>query len=360
MAQLALPTVDLAWLRRRVANFAEDRPGVYWMLGPAGQVLYVGKAKALRTRLLCYFRAQYPEDKAARILHATSDIQWKCVSSEFAALLQELREIQRHRPVFNVRMNRTRRGFLIKVTGGSAPKLVVGTRPGARDVLHYGPFDSGERARAAVKTLSDLLGLRDCALSMAIRFSEQGDLFQAPQRAACMRYEFGTCTGPCAGLVSEEEYGRRSQTAIDFLEGRSVAPLDRVVAAMQQASDASDFERATWWRERFDALEWLLQALSRARNAIEALSFVYHDPGTHGDDRAYLIRRATVRAVAPAPNTPIEREAFRAVVAQHGAAEPSDVPLPVSDMDEMFLLLRWFKMHPGAMRRTVPLSAWTC
>ena len=206
MAQLALPTTDLTWLRRRVANFAEDRPGVYWMRNGAGRVIYVGKAKALRTRLLSYFRAQYPEDKAARILNATTDVQWKCVSSEFAALLEELREIQRHRPVFNVQMNRTRRAYLLKVTGGAAPKIVVSTRPGAQDVLHYGPLTSGGRAREAVKALADLLGLRDCALSMTIKFSEQGDLFQAPQQAACMRYELGTCTGPCAGLVSEGDY----------------------------------------------------------------------------------------------------------------------------------------------------------
>ena len=360
MAQLALPTTDLTWLRRRVANFAEDRPGVYWMRNGAGRVIYVGKAKALRTRLLSYFRAQYPEDKAARILNATTDVQWKCVSSEFAALLEELREIQRHRPVFNVQMNRTRRAYLLKVTGGAAPKIIVSTRPGAQDVLHYGPLTSGERAREAVKALADLLGLRDCALSMTIKFSEQGDLFQAPQQAACMRYEFGTCTGPCAGLVSEGDYNRRLQTGVDFLEGRAIAPLDRVVAEMQQSSDAADYERAAWWRERFYALEWLLQAMTRARNAIDALSFVYYDSGTYGDDRAYLIRRATVRAVAPTPTTPIEREAFRAVVAEHSAPEPGDVPLPVRDMDEIFLLLRWFKQHQGAMRRTVPLAEWTC
>ncbi len=66
-----------------------------------------------------------------------------------------------------------------------------------------------------------------------------------------------------------------------------------------------------------------------------------------------------MRAVAPAPTTPIEREAFHAVVAEHRIREPGDIPLPVSDMDEMLLLLRWFKTHPSAMRRTVPLSEWS-
>ena len=188
----------------------------------------------------------------------------------------------------------------------------MGSRPGPGDVRHYGPFTNTERVRAGVKALNDLLGLRDCALSMPMHFSQQEDLFRSNQRAACMRFDFGTCTGPCAGLVSEDEYGKQIESTIDFLEGRSLSPIDRVVVEMQAASEEREFERAARWRDRFDALEWLLQASTQARNAIEALSFVYRDPGAYGDDRVYLIRRATVRAIAPAPNTPIERDAFRA------------------------------------------------
>ena len=141
---------------------------MYHMLNPAGAVIYVGKAKSLRSRLLSYFRARYPEDKAARILHAASDIQWQCVSSEFAALLGELRLIQQHKPIFNVRMNRARRPLLIKVSGGSAPKIFVGSRPGTQDVRHYGPFSNGTRARAGVKVLNDLLGLSIAVATLAI------------------------------------------------------------------------------------------------------------------------------------------------------------------------------------------------
>lgn len=355
---LPLPNADLEWLRRRVSNFAEDRPGVYQMIDPGGRVVYVGKAKAVRSRVLSYFRASFPDDKAARILHAAADIRWKYVSSEFAAYLEELREIKRHQPLFNVRMNRPRRVTLVRVSPGPAPKISVGGRPGAGDTRHYGPFPSAERAREAVKYLNDLLGLRDCALSMAMTFAEQGDLFGPPLRAGCMRYDFGTCTGPCAGHVTELEYERRVREAIDFLEGRGLGPLPQVVDGMEDASRRNAFERAAWWRDRFEALEWLLRTGVQARQAIEALTFVYHDPGTFGDDRAYVVRRATVRAVAPAPSTPLEREAFRAVVAAHADPEPTDGPLPADDLDEMMLLLRWFRARPAAMRRTVPLDTW--
>jgi hypothetical protein len=146
--------------------------------------------------------------------------------------------------------------------------------------------------------------------------------------------------------------------AVAFLEGRGVAPLDRVVEGMVAASDTNAFEVATRWRDRFDALEWLFAECNGARAAIDALSFVYVDPGPYGDDRAYVIKRATVRASAPAPRTPIEREAFRAVVAEHAGPESGAGPLPVSAIDEVVLLLSWFRRHPAALRRTVALDAW--
>ena len=104
-----LPSTDLGQLLRRVRALAENRPAVYRMFDATGRVLYVGKAKRLRTRLLTYFRAVYPDDKAARILYATHDIAWDYTPSEFSAYLGELRAIKRYRPQFNYRGNLTRR-----------------------------------------------------------------------------------------------------------------------------------------------------------------------------------------------------------------------------------------------------------
>lgn len=355
---LRLQLTDRTALRRRVAALADDRPGTYRMLDQRGRVIYVGKAKRLRARLLSYFRASSPTDKAGRILDATHDIQWDDASSEFAAHLAELRQIRQYRPLFNVRMNRPRRMAFVKVAAGPAPKFYVGATAGTDDVRHYGPLRSPARIREGVRVLNDLLGLRDCALDMPIVFQEQGDLFGGTARAGCMRHSLGTCTGPCAGLVGEAAYRARVEAAVAFLEGRAVAPLDAVVAEMVSASDANAFERATRWRDRFEALEWLFAACNGARAAIDALSFVYLDPGPYGDDRAYVIKRATVRASAPAPRTPIEREAFRAVVAEHAGPEQGAGPLPVSAIDEVLLLLAWFRRHPAALRRTVALERW--
>jgi excinuclease ABC subunit C len=339
-----------------VSALAEDRPGVYRRLDGSGRVLYVGKAKRVRARLMSYFRTRSADDKASEIIGAAENVEWDYAPSEFAAYLAELRQIRRYQPPFNVRMNRVRRAVFVKISGGPAPRVGVGQTVGTDGTRHYGPFGSARRLTAAIRVLNDLLGLRDCALTMPIVYAEQTDLFDGARRAACLRHELGTCLGPCAGFVGERDYRARVGRAVEFLEGRAIAPLDQVVREMTSASDAGRFELATRWRERFEALEWLFGALNRIRAAIDGLSFVYYDPGTFGDDRAYVIRRATVRASAPAPTTPIERDAFQALVGEHAGPEAESGPLPVDAIDEMLLLMSWFRRHPAALRRTQPLS----
>jgi excinuclease UvrABC nuclease subunit len=338
---------------------AEQRPGIYRMLDASGRVLYVGKAKQVKARLLSYFHAKYPEDKGARILHAANDLTWEYASSEFAAHLAELREIRKCRPPYNVQMNRARSTVFVGVTDGIAPKLTCTASPSRDHVRYYGPLPSPGRTAEAVRVLNDLIGLRDCADRMPMAFAEQGDLFDTPKQAACPRYDFGTCSGPCAGLVTERGYRDRVAAAAAFLDGLAIGPVDRVVAGMMAAADQGQFEAAARWRERFEALEWLIAATTRARAAVELLTFVYRDSGSHGDDRAYLIRRGAVRACYPWPATPIEQEAFRAVVAAELAREPDPPgPLPAAIIEEMLLIMSWFRRHPEALRRTTPWQDW--
>src|SRR5919205_3113814 len=100
----AFDEVHVAGLRALVRAGAEDRPGVYRMLGTEGEVIYVGKSKRVRTRLLSYFRGSYPADKGARIVREAATIEWEYVPSEFGALLRELRLIKQLRPRFNVKL----------------------------------------------------------------------------------------------------------------------------------------------------------------------------------------------------------------------------------------------------------------
>src|SRR6476619_2200187 len=95
---------ELAEMRVHVRTNAKDRPGVYRMLADDGEIVYVGKSKRLRTRLLSYFRGSFPEHKGARIVREANRIEWDYTPSEFAALLEELRLIKLYRPRLNVAM----------------------------------------------------------------------------------------------------------------------------------------------------------------------------------------------------------------------------------------------------------------
>ena len=109
-----------------VKDDARDVPGVYRMTSADGEVIYVGKSKALRTRLLSYFRAKYPKDKGARILREAATLTWEHQPSEFAALLRELRLIKQLRPRYNVAMKRDARYHaFVRVSRPPAPRLHV-------------------------------------------------------------------------------------------------------------------------------------------------------------------------------------------------------------------------------------------
>jgi excinuclease ABC subunit C len=356
---LSLPASDIPALRLRIKRLAEDRPGTYRMVDTAGRVLYAGKAKQVRTRLMSYFRAAYPEDKQARILHAASDILFDYSPSEFGAALAELKLIRKHRPPFNVAMNRSRRYAFLVLTDEPAPRLIATATPERIRGRIYGPLPSPARATLAARILSDLLGLRDCRADTPMHYAEQGEFFSEPRRAACPRFDFKTCLGPCTGTLEEWVYRERVETAAAFCEGRALAPVDRVVHEMSARAEADDFEAAVRWRERFESLEWLLATTTRTRSALELLSFVYRDPGSHGDDRVYLIRRGEIRACYPDPVSPLEQQMFAAVVQEELArALPPPHRVDAERLHERLLVMSWFRARPEAWRRTEPLERW--
>ena len=347
-------------LRTLVRAEARDVPGTYQMRSPEGEVIYVGKSKRLRTRLLSYFRARYPKDKGARILREAATLTWEPLPSEFAALLQELRLIKQLRPRYNVAMKRDARYHaFVRVTGGGAPLLQVVRGAGDDESgTYYGPFRGAMQVAEAIHELNDVLGLRDCAPTLPMRFADDAAGDTWPRTPGCIRHEIGKCLGPCIGAVREGEYRERFALAQAFLEGREDAPLRPLRARMEAASEALDYERAATWRDKLQRLEFLREQFGRLRFALESLSFTYTLPGaTPGDSRSYVIRRGRVRHEAPTPRTAAQRRAFQtAVTAVIAPTESAPTTVPGHEVDEVLLVAAWFKRHPTELERTVPLS----
>jgi len=344
-------------MRERVRSDCADRPGVYRMLSSDGEIVYVGKSKRVRSRLLSYFRCAYPEDKGARILREADRIEWDFTPSEFAALLEELRLIKRYRPRFNVAMKRDARHFVfIKLARVPAPKLLVVRGAGQDDAaVYYGPFQGAYRVNEAVRELNDVLGLRDCALDRKMHFSDQQELFQLqPRTPGCIRYEVRKCLGPCIAACSAREYEERVGVARAFLDGTDDGPIDTLRHEMEAASDRLEFERAANLRDKLQRLESLKDQFIRFRFAVETLSFVYPVAGHAGDDLVYVIRRGRVRAVSPAPRTVRERARLRRTVAEvFERAEHKGAQIPTHEIDELLLLSSWFRRFPAELARAI-------
>ena len=356
------PTSDaqLAVMRALVKDGAADRPGIYRMLSGTGEVVYVGKSKRVRTRLLSYFRCAYPEEKGARIIREAESIEWEYTPSEFAALLRELRLIKTYRPRLNVQMKRDGLHYaFIKVTRGTAPRLAVVRGPSADDAsVYYGPFVGAQRMEEALRELSDALMLRDCKSDMKMHFSDQGELFQlTPRTPGCIRHEIGKCLGPCVGGCSVSEYQQRVAMARAFLDGSSDGPIEMLRSKMEEASADLQFERAASFRDKLNRLEALREQFGRLRFAVEKLSFVYTVPGHDGADRVYLVKRGVVRAELDKPRSTWQRGKLKRLVDDiFGSSEKPSTVVPTHEIDELLLLSSWFRRFPAEMERTKAVS----
>lgn len=355
------PTSDaqLAVMRSAVKDGAADRPGIYRMLSGEGEILYVGKSKSVRSRLLSYFRCAYPEEKGARILRSAEKIEWDYTPSEFAALLQELRLIKRFRPRYNVAMKRDGRNYsFIKLTKGAAPKLLVVRGPNGEDAdIYYGPFVGAQRVGEALRELNDALMLRDCRTDLKMFFSDQTELFQLARTPGCIRHEISKCLGPCVGGCSAAQYDERVALARAFLDGSDDGPINMLRGEMERSSAELKFERAAAYRDKLERLEALRAQFGRLRFAVENLSFVYTVPGHEGEDKVYVIRRGVVRAELAKPKSSKDRRTMKQLVEDifsQPAAPAAQVP--THEIDELLLLSSWFRRFPKEMKRTKQVS----
>ena len=346
-------------MEAHVREHAENRPAVYRMVASDGEVVYVGKSKQLRSRLLSYFRGSFPADKGARILRDAYSIEWEYVPSEFAALLTELRHIKRYRPRRNVALMRDARNLcFIKVTGGVAPRLAVVRGPGTDDMaIYYGPFLGAVKVAESVRELSDVLGLRDCTLDRKMAFSDQTEIFPVPPRTpGCLRFELRKCLGPCIAAVTSSDYMARVGMARAFLDGVDDGPIETLRTEMTQSSERMEYERAAAYRDKLHRLEALRTEFGRLRFAVESLSFVYTVPGNDGKDRLYLIRRGRVRGEMDAPSTALERSTLDKMLNQVFGDAIGGMQVPSHEVDELLLLSSWFRRFPGELERTQPVA----
>jgi excinuclease ABC subunit C len=210
------------------------------------------------------------------------------------------------------------------------------------------------RVGDALRELGDVLGLRDCANDQRMHFADQPELFDNfPRTPGCIRFEVRKCLGPCVVGCTVDQYGERVAQARAFLDGTNHGPIEQLQRDMSAASDALEFERAAYLRDKVHRLETLREQFRRLRFAVEALSFVYTVPGAEGDDRVYLIRRGRVRAECEVPRSADEAAALMARIDEiFGSSAGETTRIPTHEIDELLLLSSWFRRFPEELGRT--------
>lgn len=222
-------------------------PGVYRMCDTKGDVLYVGKARALRNRVANYTQVERLPLRLQRMVAQTRSMEIVTTNSEAEALLLEAQLIKRYRPAYNVLLRDDKSfPFILLRAESDFPRIMK--HRGARRAKgnYYGPFASAGSVNTTINALQKMFLLRSCS-----------DSFMARRDRPCLLYQIKRCSAPCVGRIDEAGYAELVREAKDFLGGRSSDVQRTIESQMQEAAEALDFERAAMLRDRLRAATFI-------------------------------------------------------------------------------------------------------
>lgn len=318
---------------REVQATLKPKPGVYRMLDARGEVLYVGKARALKNRVANYTQVDRLPLRLKRMVAQTRSMEIVTTNSEAEALLLEAQLIKRYRPAYNVLLRDDKSFPFILLRGDHDYPRIMKHR-GARKAKgnYYGPFASAGSVNTTINALQKLFLLRSCT-----------DSFFARRERPCLLYQIKRCSAPCVGRIDEASYAELVSEAKDFLGGRSGAVQRKLEDQMAQAAEALDFERAAMLRDRLRAATFIQgsQAVN-AEGVGNADVFAVACKGGHFAIQAFFIRGGQNwghRAFFPAHTEGLdEAEVLTAFLAQFYEEVPPprcilvDRPLPEAEL----------------------------
>ncbi|HEC68583.1 MAG TPA: excinuclease ABC subunit UvrC [Candidatus Desulfofervidus auxilii] len=224
------------------------QPGIYLIKNSIGHILYVGKAKDLQKRVKSYFSRQF-SPKVKTMLNQATQIDYIITSSEKEALILECNFIKTHKPRYNVVLRDDKNYPYLRIDLGEKWPYFTIVRQIQKDgAKYFGPFASAKAVRETLKSMQRLFPLRKCS-----------DFVLKHRKRPCLNYQIGRCLAPCMGYINEEEYKKVAQEACIFLEGKALGLLERLEKEMKQAADNLEFERATFYRDRIEAIKKTLE-----------------------------------------------------------------------------------------------------
>ncbi|NCN85897.1 MAG: excinuclease ABC subunit UvrC [Sphingomonadales bacterium] len=232
---------------REVLNTLPTRPGVYRMQDKRGDVLYVGKARSLKSRVGAYVQMNRLPHRLLRMVAQTRSMTIVTTGSEAEALLLEAQLIKKFRPAYNVLLRDDKSfPFILLREGHDFPRITK--HRGAQRVKgqYFGPFASAGSVNRTINALQKLFLLRSCT-----------DSFFNNRSRPCLLYQIKRCSAPCVDRISKDDYAELVDDARDFLCGKSTDVQQKLGQAMEQAAGSLDFEMAAIYRDRLKALTFI-------------------------------------------------------------------------------------------------------
>ena len=243
--EIAAATADrkarLDHLIKRLPNL----PGVYKMLGKNGDIIYVGKAKSLKSRVNSYFAKTIDHPKTRALVQRIDNIETIITRSETEALLLEQNLIKLHRPPYNVLLRDDKSYLYVFISADKPyPRLAYGRGKGQHQKgRFFGPFPSAHAAKQTLLMMQKMFMVRQCT-----------NAFFAQRQRPCLEYQIKRCKAPCVGLVSPEDYADDVNNTIRFLKGEGTDLQVKLVGKMEQAAEDMNFEQAALYRDQLSML----------------------------------------------------------------------------------------------------------
>src|SRR5467141_977268 len=222
-----------------------DRPGVYLYRDAKAQVVYVGKAGSLRSRVRSYFQESRPRDaKTDALVRQIADLEYIVTDNELEALMLEANLVRKHRPRYNIILRDDKHYPFLKLTANEPfPRLLVARRVQSDGALYFGPFYPATAMRETLRLTRQLFPLRTCSIEI------DGTLPRP-----CIQYSIHRCNAPCTGWETREGYGRTVRDVARFLEGKDDELALRLTKEMEEAAAELKFEHASVLRDQIQSL----------------------------------------------------------------------------------------------------------
>jgi excinuclease ABC subunit C len=241
------------------------RPGVYLFRGADSSVLYVGKAKSLRSRVRAYFRGGDSRPGMSDLVGRVEDVEVIVTQSEGEALHLEQNLIKRHRPPFNVRLRDDKSYPYIAVTlEDDYPRVMFTRERHRRGVVYFGPYSSAKKVRETLDVLNRVFQFRPCEGPQPGRHSG----------IPCLDYHIDRCLAPCVGYVTREDYAVLIDRVIEFLSGETRPVLSDLERKMRAAAEAQQFEEAARYRNRLFAVRHLAERQAADKRAMGTVDVI--------------------------------------------------------------------------------------